>query len=62
MYYCPKCKKEVVVMGISMGAMSDEELEKIRKKLESEGKIILFNPPAFQTPRCPICHSRLEVT
>jgi hypothetical protein len=58
--YCETCDKEVVVMGIPVNAVSDRELERMRKKIESEGRIILFNPPPVGPYRCPVCHTELK--
>jgi hypothetical protein len=51
--------KEVVIIAVSFGAASNEELENQRKLLEKEGKLVLFNPPPFLPYKCPICHMEL---
>jgi hypothetical protein len=59
MFYCEKCKKEVVIMAISIGTISDKELESQKDRLEKEGKLILFNPQLFLPYKCPICQTDL---
>jgi hypothetical protein len=59
MFYCENCKKEVVIMAISIGAVSNEELEAQRKRSEREGILFLFNPPPFTPYKCPICQTDL---
>ena len=60
MLYCNNCRKEVVIYGVSHGAMSDDQLEKTRKHIEADGKIVLFNPPPFGPHNCPDCFNKLE--
>ena len=38
----------------------EENLEKMTKKIEEEGKIILYNPPPFGPYSCPMCLKELE--
>ncbi|MHA1292823.1 MAG: hypothetical protein ACTSQJ_09175 [Promethearchaeota archaeon] len=59
MLYCNKCQKEVIIYGVSYSSGVEEELENLSKKFESEGKIVLFNPPFFGPYKCPICFSEL---
>ena len=47
MLYCMKCKKEVVIYGVNIGAVSDNDLDDLRKKIIEDGKLILFNPPPW---------------
>ncbi|MHA1379689.1 MAG: hypothetical protein ACTSRG_15055 [Candidatus Helarchaeota archaeon] len=60
MLYCNKCKKEVVIYGISHYPGADKDVEEMSKKIEEEGKLILFNPPPFRPYRCPVCGTELE--
>ncbi len=60
MLYCPHCKKEVIIYGVSFGAVPDEALGKFASKMEQEGKIVLFNPPPFGKYHCPRCSSLLQ--
>ena len=55
MIYCNKCKKEVVIYGISHSVGSDDQLDQMRTQIENEGKLILFNPPPFGSYNCPDC-------
>ena len=57
--YCKNCKKEVVIYGVNIGAVSDNDLDDLRKKIIEDGKIILFNPPPFGPYQCPDCFSQL---
>ena len=57
--YCNKCKKEVVVYGVSHAPGIEGELEQLRKNAEAEGKIILFNPPPFGQYSYPDCGTEL---
>ncbi len=59
MLYCMKCKKEVVIYGVNIGAVSDNDLDDLRKKIIEDGKIILFNLPPFGPYQCPDCFSQL---
>ena len=59
MLYCEKCQKEVVLFGVSLGAMKENELEKIKRSIEAENKIILFNPPPIGPYQCPVCFNEL---
>jgi len=59
--YCKNCQKEVVILGISSGAASGEEIEAIRRSIEQEGKLPLFNPPPLGPYHCPICYQELDV-
>lgn len=58
--YCKHCQKKVVIVGISLGAASGEEIEAIRHSIEQEGKLPLFNPPPVGPYHCPVCHQELE--
>ena len=58
--YCRRCQKEVVIIGIPPGAASDAEVASIRRNLEQEGKLVLFNPPPFGPHACPVCGSQLD--
>ena len=61
MLYCPKCKKEVVIFGVSSGASDADEIAKsARDAAEKDGKLILFNPPRFGPYTCPnFCMTKL---
>ncbi|MBN1485385.1 MAG: hypothetical protein JXA37_11755 [Chloroflexia bacterium] len=58
--YCPKCQKEVVVIGMGPAVASLEQVESIRRSIEEEGKLVLFNPPPFGPYHCPDCQAQLE--
>ena len=58
MLFCNKCKKEVVIYGVSAGAPS-EGLDEMASQMEKEGKIVLFNPPPFPPYNCPNCGTEL---
>ncbi|MFW9921352.1 MAG: hypothetical protein ACFFED_17260 [Candidatus Thorarchaeota archaeon] len=58
--HCEKCSKEVVIMGIPLDTISNDELDRITEEIEREGKLILFNPPPFRPYHCPICGSELN--
>jgi hypothetical protein len=58
--YCPKCRKEIVVMGIPPGAASIDDIESIAREIEAEGKLVLFNPPPFGPHLCPMCSQTLD--
>lgn len=45
---CKNCGREIVNFGVSLGAMPEEEIEKIKKKAESEGTAIVFNASPFE--------------
>ena len=60
MLYCKKCKKEVVIYGVSYSEGVDEALNQLRNQIEKEGKLILFNPPPFGKFQCPRCFSELS--
>ncbi len=62
MLFCNHCNKEVIIYGVSIGTALDDQLVKMRKKLEKEGKLILFNPPPFGPYSCPKCFNKLEET
>jgi len=57
--FCKKCEKEVVIYGVNFGAVSNNDLDDLRKKIIEEGKLILFNPPPFEPFQCPDCFSQL---
>ena len=59
MQYCSKCKKEVVIYGVSLAPGVEEELEKLRNQTEAEGKLIIFNPPPIGSYNCPDCGTEL---
>jgi len=54
-----KCKKEVVIYGVNLGAVTDNDLDDLRKKIIKDGKLILFNPPPFEPYQCPDCFNQL---
>jgi hypothetical protein len=58
--YCKHCQKEVVIVEISLGAASGEEIEAICHDIEQEDKLPLFNPPPGGPYHCPKCHQELE--
>jgi hypothetical protein len=58
--YCPNCRKEVVVIGLPLGAASMDEIESIRREIEAEGKLVLFNAPPFGPTPCPMCSQTLD--
>lgn len=58
--YCENCRKEIVVVGVGHGAASAEDIEFIRRSIEKEGKLALFNPPPFAPYFCPECHTELN--
>ena len=60
MLFCEKCKKEVVIYGVSYSEGADEALKDLRKQIEAEGKLILFNPPPFPPYHCPDCGMKLK--
>jgi hypothetical protein len=55
MFYCKYCKKEVLIYSVSYSANLDKDLEDFREKIESEGKLLIFNPPPIGPYKCPIC-------
>jgi histidinol-phosphate/aromatic aminotransferase/cobyric acid decarboxylase-like protein len=59
MLRCERCHKEVVIMGVSLGAASDEDIGRIYEAMAREGQLVLFNPPPFEQHRCPACGSLL---
>ena len=59
MLFCKNCKKEVVIMAIPFGAVRDDELSRMQKEIEKDGKIPLFNPSPFGPYSCPICATEL---
>ncbi len=60
MLYCPRCQKEVILYGVSLGAVPDDALEKFAREMEQQGKIVLFNPPPLGNYQCPYCSSVLQ--
>jgi len=58
--YCSRCQQEVVIMGVSLGAVCDEDLETFREEMTKEGKIVLFNPPPVGPHHCPRCGATLD--
>lgn len=60
MLYCKNCNKEVVIFGLNYDAISEKNLNNICKKLEKDGKLILFNPPPFGPYYCPRCSQKLK--
>ncbi|MFH1785183.1 MAG: hypothetical protein ABH842_02025 [Candidatus Micrarchaeota archaeon] len=58
MYYCQKCKKEIIQYSISMGAESS--IESMQAWAKKNNKIIIFNPSPFEKLKCPICFSELS--
>jgi hypothetical protein len=59
MLRCDKCKKEVVIMGVSLGAAGDDDLAAFRDAMKKARKLVLFNPPPFGAHHCPACGSVL---
>lgn len=59
MLYCEKCKKEVVIYGISHFPGADKAASEMARKMEEEGKLIIFNPPPFGKHNCPRCSTVL---
>lgn len=62
MYFCNVCKKEVVFYGVSRGADDEEDLRELRKRIEDEGKLIIFNPPPIHVVgkyHCMVCGTEL---
>jgi hypothetical protein len=57
--YCRQCRKEIVFLGIGHGTASSEEIDAMRRSIEDEGKLPLFNPPPVGPYRCPDCHEKL---
>ncbi len=60
MYFCKFCNKEVVIYGISYTSGIEDELALLRKKIEGEGKLLIFNPPSIGPYNCPKCFRVLE--
>lgn len=60
MLYCQKCKKEVVIYGVSYSEGIEESLGQLRNGIQKEGRLILFNPPPFGKCKCPDCGNNLE--
>ncbi|MHA1273688.1 MAG: hypothetical protein ACTSQS_09650 [Promethearchaeota archaeon] len=42
MLYCSNCDEEVIIFGISYGAIAEDDLNNLSKKFENEGKLILL--------------------
>ncbi len=59
MLYCTRCRKEVVIMGLSLGAASDGDIGRFHAAMAREGKLVLFNPPPFTKHTCPSCGTLL---
>jgi hypothetical protein len=57
--YCETCRKEIVVIGVGPGAAPADEMENVRRSIEKEGKLVLFNPPPFGPRFCPECHAQI---
>ena len=57
--YCNKCKKEVVMYSIPPMPGAEEEINKLVKQAEKEGKLVILNAPQFGTHHCPICGEEL---
>ncbi len=57
--YCKYCQKQVIIYGVSMGAISEQELSQLKASLEKKGILVLFNPPPLKTYFCPICKKSL---
>jgi hypothetical protein len=60
MLYCNKCKREVVIYGVSYSEGIEDNLNELRDSIEQQGKIILFNPPPIGPYSCPNCFNGLE--
>lgn len=60
MLYCQRCQKPVVIVGISLGAATEEEIREFNRGVEAEGRLILFNPPPFGPHLCPECGASLR--
>ena len=60
MLYCNNCNKEAVIYGINYNSDGELQIELLRKKIEEEGKLILFNPPPFEKHKCPNCFNLLD--
>jgi hypothetical protein len=58
--YCRHCQKEVVVVGVSHGAATADDVESMRRGIEKDGKIALFNPPPMGPHFCPDCGTELH--
>ena len=58
--YCRLCQKEVVVVGVSHSAASADDVESMRRSIEKDGKIVLFNPPPVGPFFCPECGTELD--
>jgi len=61
MLYCEKCQKEVIIVGEGSLAGMDDEVEEWEKKIEKQGKLILYDPPPNPPYLCPKCGSDLIV-
>ncbi|GAB4319946.1 MAG: hypothetical protein Kow0069_23650 [Promethearchaeota archaeon] len=59
MLFCPRCGKEVIVVGLSPGPEAEKFADQIREAARREGKLVLFNPSPFGTPSCPVCFTGL---
>ena len=60
MLFCENCGKDVVIYSCMYSADVEENLEKMTKTLEKEGKLILYNPPPIGPHPCPVCQKLLE--
>ena len=60
MLFCKYCNKEVVIYGVSHSSGIDDDLDILRKKIEGEGKLLIFNPPPIDPYNCPKCFRVLE--
>ena len=47
-------------LGIGQGAATADEVDALRRSVEAEGKLVLFNPRPVGPYRCPECHAALE--
>jgi hypothetical protein len=58
--YCESCQKQVIIYGVSMGAVSEDELSQLKTDLEKKGILVLFNPPPLKRYFCPVCRKALR--
>jgi len=59
MLYCNRCRKEVILFGISHFKGAEKIAGDARQAAEREGRLIIFNPPPFTPQRCPACSGEL---
>ncbi|MHC1591201.1 MAG: hypothetical protein ACXQS8_03880 [Candidatus Helarchaeales archaeon] len=61
MLFCNRCKKKVVLYGVSHGAVPEEYLTRIFNDFNKQDVLVLFNPPLIGPYRCPACGTTLEM-